>query len=122
MHQRITILGNVGNAELKKFANGGRVILFSVAVNGSKRNPEAGKEGEPDWIDDTTWFNCKMPERNRPESLDKAASYIQVGRLLYVEGKMHVRQHEEKYYWELTTSMVRPMPKRSRETLEDAPF
>lgn len=79
-----TLVGNVGNIELRFTPNGVAVCKFSVAVT-----PRVKKDNE--WVDgDATWYNCtawRELGEHTAESIEKGARVI-------VKGRLSLRQYE----------------------------
>ena len=48
---RVTLLGNVGNVEVKEFGEGRKLVQLSLATS------ESYKKGD-EWIDKTEWHRC----------------------------------------------------------------
>lgn len=79
-----TLVGNVGNVELRFTPTGVAVCKFSVAVT-----PRVKKDNE--WVDgDPTWYNCtawRQLGENVAESIEKGTRVI-------VKGRLSLRQYE----------------------------
>jgi single-strand DNA-binding protein len=85
---KVTLIGNVGrDVEVKQFDNGGRIAKFPLATTESYKN----KSGEK--VENTTWHNIVI----RAEGLSKIAEmYVGKGSQVAVEGKLYVREYENK--------------------------
>lgn len=74
---KVTLLGNVGNIEVKSFENGKKLVQLSLATSdGYKKNDE--------WVEKTEWHRCIFAI---PALADRASS-IQKGDKIYVEGSI----------------------------------
>ena len=82
---RVTILGNVGNVEVKEFDNGRKLVQVSIATS------ESYKKGE-EWVDKTEWHKCIFGIPN----LAERATKIQKGDKLYVEGAIQTNSWKDK--------------------------
>ena len=78
----ITVSGNVGNAELKKFGTND-LLKFSLAVK---------KKYSKDGQNDTQWFNCNL-WGSRAEKLQQ---YITKGAGLVVSGEMDLNYDKDQ--------------------------
>jgi single-strand DNA-binding protein len=79
-----TLVGNVGNCELRYTPNGVAVCKFSVAVT-----PRVKKGDE--WVDgDPTWYNCTAWR----ELGEHVAESIEKGHRVIVLGRLSLRQYE----------------------------
>jgi single-strand DNA-binding protein len=85
---KVTLIGNVGrDVEVKAFDNGGRIAKFPLATTESYKS----KSGEK--VENTTWHNIVI----RAEGLSKIAEmYVGKGSQVAVEGKLYVREYENK--------------------------
>jgi single-strand DNA-binding protein len=85
---KVTLIGNVGrDVEVKQFDNGGRIAKFPLATTESYKS----KSGEK--VENTTWHNIVI----RAEGLSKIAEmYVGKGSQVAVEGKLYVREYENK--------------------------
>jgi len=82
---RVTLLGNVGNVEVKEFDNGRKLVQVSIATS------ESYKKGE-EWVDKTEWHKCIFGIPN----LAERATKIQKGDKLYVEGAIQTNSWKDK--------------------------
>ncbi len=79
-----TLVGNVGNCELRFTPNGVAVCKFSVAVT-----PRVKKDNE--WVDgEATWYNCTAWR----ELGEHVAESIEKGARVIVMGRLSLRQYE----------------------------
>jgi single-strand DNA-binding protein len=85
---KITIVGYLGrDPELRYTPSGTPVCDFSVATTERKGRRE-GEEGE----EITTWFRVNMWGRQA----ELANQYLQKGRLVYVEGRLTLREYTDR--------------------------
>ena len=82
---RVTLLGNVGNVEVKEFDNGRKLVQVSIATS------ESYKKGE-EWVDKTEWHKSIFGIPN----LAERATKIQKGDKLYVEGAIQTNSWKDK--------------------------
>ena len=81
-----TLVGNVGNIELRFTPSGVAVCKFSVAVT-----PRVKKENE--WVDgDATWYNCTAWR----ELGEHVGESINKGDRVIVKGRLSLRQYETR--------------------------
>jgi len=80
---KIIIVGNLGrDPELRYTAQGTPVCSFSVATN------ERYKDKSGEMQDRTTWFRVTVWGRQA----ETASQYLQKGRQIYIEGRLHVEE------------------------------
>lgn len=92
---RVTLLGNVGNVEVKEFDKGRKLVQVSLATS------ESYKKGD-DWVDKTEWHRCIFGIPN----LAERASNIQKGDKLYVEGAIQTNSWTDKEGNERSTKEI----------------
>lgn len=81
-----TLVGNVGNVELRFTPSGVAVCKFSVAMT-----PRVKKDGE--WVDgEATWYNCTAWR----ELGEHVADTIEKGARVIVKGRLSLRQYETR--------------------------
>ena len=97
-YNNITLLGNIGNVQVKTFQNGGKIVEATLAT--SKRWKD--RNGEP--REETQWHNLIIGGN----LADAAEKYVQKGDPLFVTGEMTYRKYPD--------FIVSPLP-RSRQTL-----
>jgi single-strand DNA-binding protein len=82
---KVMIIGNVGNdPEMRFTPNGNPVTSFRVATNRIYTTPEGERKQETDWFTVVAWN--KLAEQ--------CNQFLNKGRLVYVEGRMHNRSWE----------------------------
>ncbi len=82
---RVTLLGNVGNVEVKEFGEGRKLVQLSLATS------ESYKKGD-EWVDKTEWHKCIFGIPN----LAERATKIQKGDKLYIEGAIQTNAWKDK--------------------------
>ena len=102
---QITLLGNVGNLEVKTFSNGGKIVEVSLAT--TKR----WKDRNGDQHEETQWHRLVI---SGPLA-DTAERYVSKGDLLMVQGEMTYRQ------WETRDGEKRTSPEVRVQTLQLMP-
>lgn len=83
---QITLLGNVGNLEVKTFSNGGKIVEASLAT-GKRWKDRNGNQHE-----ETQWHRLVISGA----LADTAERYVQKGDSLFVQGEMTYRQWETR--------------------------
>lgn len=101
MVNKLTLIGRIGQIEIKDTKSGDKLTNFSVATSDSYKD----KNGE--WQEKTQWHRCTLFKEFKGEK----------GDLVYVEGKVEYREHEGKYYTDIICSYARKVNiKMHRET------
>ena len=85
-YNNITLLGNIGNVQVKTFQNGGKVVEATLAT--SKRWKD--RNGEP--REETQWHNLNIGGN----LADAAEKYVQKGDPLFVTGEMTYRKYQDR--------------------------
>lgn len=85
-YNNITLLGNIGNVQVKTFQNGGKIVEASLAT--SKRWKD--RNGEP--REETQWHNLNIGGN----LADAAEKYVQKGDPLFVTGEMTYRKYQDR--------------------------
>lgn len=85
-YNNITLLGNIGNVQVKTFQNGGKVVEVSLAT--TKRWKD--RNGEP--REETQWHNLNIGGN----LADAAEKYVQKGDPLFVTGEMTYRKYQDR--------------------------
>jgi single-strand DNA-binding protein len=84
---KIIVVGNLGrDPELRYTPQGTPVCHFSVATNERRKGPG----GEPQDI--TTWFKITVWNKQA----ETVSRYLTKGRMVYVEGRLHVSEWSDK--------------------------
>ena len=102
---QITLLGNVGNLEVKTFSNGGKIVEASLATG------KRWKDRNRDQHEETQWHRLVI---SGPLA-DTAEKYIHKGDTLFVQGEMTYRQ------WETRDGEKRTSPEVRVQTLQLMP-
>ena len=107
---QITLLGNVGNLEVKTFSNGGKIVEASLATG------KRWKDRNGDQHEETQWHRLVI---GGPLA-DTAEKYVHKGDTLFVQGEMTYRQWETREGEKRTSPEVRVLtlqflPKGMRE-------
>ena len=86
---KVILIGNLGrDPEVRRFANGGQVVSFSVATTESWRDKATGERK-----DKTEWHNIQIFD----EQLGKVAEqYLKKGSKVYVQGALQTREYTDK--------------------------
>ena len=112
---QITLLGNVGNLEVKTFSNGGKIVEASLAT-GKRWKDRNGTQHE-----ETQWHRLVISGA----LADTAERYVQKGDSLFVQGEMTYRQWETREGEKRTSPEVRVlslqlMPKQDKGQVSQA--
>ena len=112
---QITLLGNVGNLEVKTFSNGGKIVEASLAT-GKRWKDRNGNQHE-----ETQWHRLVISGA----LADTAERYVQKGDSLFVQGEMTYRQWESREGEKRTSPEVRVlslqlMPKQDKGQVSQA--
>ena len=94
---QITLLGNVGNLEVKTFSNGGKIVEASLATG------KRWKDRNGDQHEETQWHRLVI---SGPLA-DTAERYIHKGDSLFVQGEMTYRTWETREGEKRTSPEVR---------------
>lgn len=113
-YNNITLLGNVGNVQVKTFSNGGKVVEVTLATT------ERYKDRDNNQREDTQWHNLVIGGN----LADVAEKYVTKGSPLFVTGKMTYRKYqnaagENRYAPEVRVNALQLL--NSREKSGDAP-
>ena len=85
---KVILLGNVGKDPEVKEVGSNSVAKFSLATNETYTNKNGEKVKNTEWHNIVFWGKVA-------EIIGK---YVKKGDMLYVEGKIETRKHEDKYY------------------------
>lgn len=85
-YNNITLLGYIGNVQVKTFQNGGKIVEATLAT--SKRWKD--RNGEP--REETQWHNLIIGGN----LADAAEKYVQKGDPLFVTGEMTYRKYQDR--------------------------
>lgn len=87
MVNRVTLIGRLGrDPELRYTPSGAAVARFSLATDENRK----GQDGQ--WHQETTWHNIVI----WGQSAERASETLKKGALIYLEGKISVRDWEDK--------------------------
>ena len=85
-YNNITLLGNIGNVQVKTFQNGGKVVEAALAT--SKR----WKDRNGELREETQWHNLIIGGN----LADTAEKFVQKGDPLFVTGEMTYRKYQDR--------------------------
>lgn len=88
MLNRAEIIGRVGKSEVRYMPNGEPVANFTVAATEKWNDKQSGQPREK-----TEWFNCVAYN----PLADIIGRYVDVGDLLYIDGKIQTRKYQDKH-------------------------
>jgi single-strand DNA-binding protein len=113
---KVTLLGNVGNVDVKDLEGGRKLVQLSLATSDGYK-----KDGE--WVDKTEWHKCVF---TIPTLAERAAT-IGKGDKIYVEGSINTntwtnKEGEKKEFKEISCVSFKMFSKnKSAEVINDAP-
>jgi single-strand DNA-binding protein len=86
---KVQLIGNLGrDPETRTFANGGKVVNFTVATSETWRDKSTGEKQER-----TEWHNVSVTN----EGLAKIAEqYLRKGAKVYIEGQLRTRKWQDQ--------------------------
>jgi single-strand DNA-binding protein len=94
---KVMLIGRLTrDAEVKTFANGGKVAKFGFACNNRKKDQQSGQ-----WVDDPVFLDVEVFNRGENGKMaDTVEQYLGdgqgKGRQLYIEGHLKMDQWEDK--------------------------
>jgi single-strand DNA-binding protein len=94
---KVMLIGRLTrDAEVKTFANGGKVAKFGFACNNRKKDQQSGQ-----WVDDPVFLDVEVFNRGDSGKMaDTVEQYLGSGqgkgRQLYIEGHLKMDQWEDK--------------------------
>jgi len=96
----VTIIGHVGNSELKSF-DWGTILDFSIATQHSYKDKATNE-----WKSEKAiWWNCKLFGKYG----EAMAKSVTKGKLFYARGTMKQREHNDKIYSEIHIDKLVPL-------------
>jgi len=105
MVNKLTLIGRIGQIEIKDTKSGDKLTNFSVATSDSYKD----KSGE--WQEKTQWHRCTLFKEFKADK----------GDLVYLEGKVEYREHEGKYYTDVICSYARKLNSKGEKQSEEQP-
>ncbi|HZG46490.1 MAG TPA: single-stranded DNA-binding protein [Allosphingosinicella sp.] len=85
---KVILVGNLGrDPEARSFANGGKVVKFSVATSETWNDRSSGDRKEK-----TEWHNVVIYDDKIAEVAER---YLKKGSKVYVEGQMQYREYDD---------------------------
>ena len=95
---KVILVGHLGGDPEGRFTPGGTAVTtFSIATNESRKNSDGN------WEDHTEWHRCVLFGR----SAETATQYLKKGQMVYVEGRLHTREWEDKNQIKRRTTEIR---------------
>lgn len=86
-YNNITLLGNIGNVQVKTFQNGGKVVEAALATTSKRWKDRNGELRE-----ETQWHNLIIGGN----LADTAEKFVQKGDPLFVTGEMTYRKYQDR--------------------------
>jgi single-strand DNA-binding protein len=102
MVNKVSLIGRIGNIDVKDTKGGDKLTNLSLATSESYKD----KNGE--WQDKTEWHRCTIFKEFKADK----------GDLVYLEGKITYREHEGKYYTDIIGSYVRKINSKGEKIVE----
>ena len=110
---KVIIVGNLGrDPEVRSFANGGKVVNFSVATSETWRDKASGERKER-----TEWHRISVLNENLAKI---AEQYLKKGSKVYIEGQLETRKWTDQSGAEKFSTEVVLRPYRGELTLLDS--
>ncbi|MDZ7904424.1 MAG: single-stranded DNA-binding protein [Cypionkella sp.] len=110
---KVIIVGNLGrDPEVRSFANGGKVVNFSVATSETWRDKASGERKER-----TEWHRISVLNENLAKI---AEQYLKKGSKVYIEGQLETRKWTDQSGAEKYATEVVLRPYRGELTLLDS--
>ena len=96
---KVILVGNLGkDPEARSFANGGKVVSFTVATSENWKDRNSGERKEK-----TEWHNVSIFS----EGLARVAEqYLRKGSKVYLEGSVETRKYTDKDWQERETTEI----------------
>jgi single-strand DNA-binding protein len=86
---KVILVGNLGkDPESRSFANGGKVVSFTLATSENWNDKASGEKREK-----TEWHNVQIFNENIART---AEQYLKKGSKVYVEGKLQTRKWQDQ--------------------------
>lgn len=104
MVNKLTLIGRIGQIEIKDTKSGDKLTNLSVATSDSYKD----KNGE--WQEKTQWHRCTLFKEFKADK----------GDLVYLEGKVEYREHEGKYYTDIIASYARKINSKGEKQTEQS--
>ena len=104
MVNKITLIGRIGQIEIKDTKSGDKLTNLSVATSDSYKD----KSGE--WQEKTQWHRCTLFKEFKADK----------GDTVYLEGKVEYREHDGKYYTDIIASYVRKINSKAEKQTEQS--
>jgi single-strand DNA-binding protein len=107
---RVEIIGRLGKDPETRFTpKGSKVCAFSVAVDRRWRSAEGETKKETDWFNVEAWGRLG----------EVCQDYLQKGRLVYIEGRLHTDQYEQegekRYFTKVVARQMQMLDRRQEE-------
>lgn len=85
---KVILVGNLGrDPEARSFANGGKVVKFSIATSETWNDRSSGDRKEK-----TEWHNVVIYDEKIGEVAER---YLKKGSKVYIEGQMQYREYDD---------------------------
>jgi single-strand DNA-binding protein len=112
----VQVIGHVGkDPELRYSPSGTAITTFSVAANRSWKS----REDADKWEEEVTWFNVVA----FANTAERAAEALRKGNLVYVSGRIQVREYEKngetRRTWEVVADRAVSLERKEREGARD---
>ena len=104
MVNKLTLIGRIGQIEIKDTKSGDKLTNLSVATSDSYKD----KNGQ--WQEKTQWHRCTLFKEFKADK----------GDVVYLEGKVEYREHEGKYYTDIIASYARKINSKVEKQTEQS--
>jgi single-strand DNA-binding protein len=102
MVNKVTLIGRIGNIDVKDTKGGDKLTNLSLATSESYKD----KNGE--WQEKTEWHRCTIFKEFKADK----------GDLCYLEGKITYRENDGKYYTDIIASYIRKFNSKGEKQSE----
>lgn len=82
---KVILVGNIGNVDVKELNNGNKLVIASLATSESYKKDD-------EWVENTEWHRCVFAI----PGLSERASSLNKGDKVYLEGKIKTNSWETK--------------------------
>lgn len=82
---KVILVGNIGNVDVKELNNGNKLVIASLATSESYKKDD-------EWVENTEWHRCVFTI----PGLSERASSLNKGDKVYLEGKIKTNSWETK--------------------------
>jgi single-strand DNA-binding protein len=113
MINQATLLGRVGNKDIKQLRNGGEVTVLSIATSKRYKDAQGNKQEQ------TTWHNVSCFSKLS----ELASKYVHVGDLVFIQGEIQNKKIESgeksgQYMYSIHANDIKFIPNGNSASME----